>query len=332
MHSSLVSVLRTFAALYAGACLAQPSFAAQGDAATAYPSKPIRFIVPFVPGGGTDTAARVIGKKLTDAWGQPVVVDNRPGAAGAIALTTTATAIPDGYTICLISASQTVNSAVNTNLAYDLEKDFQPITQAVSLFYVMSVSNSVPATSVKELIAYAKANPGKLNFGSSGTAGLQHLAGEMFGHLAGVKLTHVPYKGGAALVAAMARGEIQIGFTALVNVRPHLASGRVRVLAITATQRASVMPELPTIREAGVPGYEIDQWHGVVTGAKVPRAIVTKLATAIGEAIRSPEAVQRLSGDGSVPVGSSPEQFAAHIKSEMAKWRRLVKDAGLVLH
>ncbi|OGA53861.1 MAG: hypothetical protein A3F74_26115 [Betaproteobacteria bacterium RIFCSPLOWO2_12_FULL_62_58] len=332
MHSRLARVLWISAAFYAGACLAQPSFAAQGDAATDYPSKPIRFIVPFVPGGGTDTAARVIGKKLTDAWGQQVVVDNRPGAAGAIALATTAAAIPDGYTICVISASQTVNSATNPQLTYDLEKDLQGITQAVSLFYVLSVGNSVPATSVKELIAYAKANPGKLNFGSSGTRGLQHFAGEMFNHLAGVKLTHVPFKGGAALVVAMAAGEIQVGFLALVNVRPHVARGRVRVLAITAKQRAPVLPDVPTIAEAGVPGYEIDQWHGVVTGAKVPRAVVRKLSKAIGEAIRSPEAVQRLSADGSTPVGSSPEQFAAHIKSEIAKWRMLVKDAGLALH
>ncbi|MBI3069237.1 MAG: tripartite tricarboxylate transporter substrate binding protein [Betaproteobacteria bacterium] len=317
-------------AFCAGAWLAQPVFAAQDDAAKDYPNKPIRLIVPFVPGAGTDTTARTIAKKLTAAWGQQVVVDNRPGAAGTIALETTALAIPDGYTICLISASQTVNSATNPKLPYDLEKDLRAITQAVSLFYVLFVSPSVPATSVKELIAHARANPRKLNFGSSGTGGLQHFAGEMFGHLAGIKFTHVPYKGGAALIVGMLAGDIQVGFTALVGVKSHMASGRVRVLAITAKQRSPAMPELPTVAEV-VPGYEIDQWHGVVTGAKVPRAIVGKLSVAIGEAMKSPEVVQLLSTDGSVPVGSGPEQFGAHIKSEIAKWRRLVKDAGLIL-
>jgi tripartite-type tricarboxylate transporter receptor subunit TctC len=322
------------AALFTGAFVwhVQSSFAARDNVAADYPSKPIRFIVPFVAGGGTDTVARVIAKELTDVWGQPVVADSRPGAAGAIALTTTTQANPDGYTICLISASQSVNSAINRHLPYDIEKDLQAITQAASIFYVLSVANSVPATSVKELIAYAKANPGKLNFGSSGVAGLQHLAGEVFGHLAGVKLTHVPYKGGAALLPAMAAGDVQLGFTALVNVRPYIANGRVRVLAVTSKKRVATMPDLPTVDEAGVPGYEIDQWYGVVTGATVPRAIVRKLSAAIADAIKSPEAVQRLSGDGSVPVGSSPEQFAKYITSEMAKWRKIVKSANLVLN
>jgi tripartite-type tricarboxylate transporter receptor subunit TctC len=329
---NLSKAFRIAVALCAGACVTQPLIAAQADPAKDYPTKPIRFIAPFVAGAGTDTTARAIAKKLSDAWGQQVVVDNRTGAAGAIGVEITSLANPDGYTICLISASLAVNSATNPKLPYDLEKDLQGISQAASLFYVVSVIPSVPAKSIKELVALAKANPGKLNFGSSGTGGLQHFAGEMFAHMAGVKLTHVPYKGAAAVVVAMLGGEIQLGFTTMFGVRPHLASGRLRVLAITAKQRSPAMPELPTVAEAGVPGYEVDQWYGVITGARVPRAIVNKLAAGIRDAMKSPEVVQRLAADGSTAVSTSPEQFSAHIKSEIVKWRRLAKEAGLMLH
>ena len=327
MFSKVFRIVAAFCA-----CVIPPLAAAQADPAKDYPTRPIRFIAPFVPGAGTDTTARSIAKKLSEAWGHQVVVDNRTGAAGAIGVEITALANPDGYTICLISASHAVNAATNPKLPYDLEKDLQAIAQAASLFYVVSVNPSVPAKSIKELIALAKANPGKLNFGSSGTGGLQHFAGEMFAHMAGVKLTHVPYKGAAAVVVSMLAGDIQLGFTTMFGVRPHLASGRLRVLAITAKQRSPAMPELPTVAESGVPGYEVDQWYGVVTGAKVPRPIVRKLAAGIGEAMKAPEVVQRLAADGSTPATSTPEQFGAHIKSEIAKWRKLAKEAGLVLH
>ena len=234
-------------AFCAGVWIVQPLYAAQADPAKDYPTKPVRFLVLSVPGAGTDTTARTIALKLSEKWRKQVVVDNRTGATGAIGLDLTATAVPDGYTICLISASHAVNSATNPNLPYDLTKDLQGITQATSLFYVVSVSPAVPATSVKELIAHAKANPGKLNFGSSGTGGLQHFAGEMFAHMAGVKITHVPYKGAAAVVVAMLAGEVQVGFTTMFGVRPHLASGRLKVLAISAAKRSPAMPELPTI-------------------------------------------------------------------------------------
>lgn len=297
-----------------------------------YPTKPIRLIAPFVPGGGTDITARAIAQKLTERWGQQVIVDNRAGAAGAIGVELTATAQPDGYTICLISASHSVNSATNPKLPYDLTKDLQAITQATSLFYVMYLHPSVPAKSVAELITYAKANPGKLSFGSSGTGGLQHFAGEMFNHLAGVKMVHIPYKGGAAATADALAGNIQVGFGTLLSSRPHYKAGRLRPLGITARQRSSTAPEYPTIAEAGLPGYEVDQWYGIITSAKVPRPLVDKLAVAIAEGVKSPEAAQRLSAEGSIPVGSTPDQFSAHIRSEIAKWRKLVKEAALVLH
>jgi len=318
------------AALCTGAYVAQPAFA-QADAAKDYPNKPVRFIAPFVAGAGTDFTARTIALKLSEKWGQQFIVDNRTGAGGTIGVDLTAKAVPDGYTICLISASLSVNAATSARLPYDLTKDLQAITQASSLFYAVYHNPSVPVSSIKELIAYAKANPGKLNFGTSGTGTLQHFAGEMFNYMAGIKITHVPYKGTAAVIPAMLAGDVQVGFGTLFGVRPHMPTGRIKVLAITAAKRSPAVPELPTVAEAGVPGYEVDQWYGIITGAKVPLAIVRKLNAAIAEAVKSPEVAKRLAADGSTPVGSTPEQFSAHIRSEIAKWRKLVKEAKLEL-
>jgi tripartite-type tricarboxylate transporter receptor subunit TctC len=189
----------------------------------------------------------------------------------------------------------------------------------------------VPVNSIKELIAYAKANPGKLNFGSSGTGGLQHFAGELFNHMAGVRMIHVPYKGTAAVIPAMLAGDVQVGFGTLFGVRPHLPSGRLKALAVTTSKRTPAAPELPTVSEAGVPGYEVDQWYGVLTSAKVPAPIVRKLNAAINAALKSPDVAKRFAADGSTPTGSTPQQFSAHIQSEIAKWRKLVKEAKLEL-
>jgi tripartite-type tricarboxylate transporter receptor subunit TctC len=316
-------------AVVCAAASLQAAFVA--DIARDYPNRPIRFITPFVAGAGTDTTARTIAQKLSETWGQQVIVDNRTGAAGAIGVDLTAKAVPDGYTICLISASHSVNSATNPQLPYDLTKDLQAVTQASSLFYVVYHHPSVPVNSIKELIAYAKANPGKLNFGSSGTGSLQHFSGEMFSHLAKIKMVHVPYKGTAAVTTAMLAGDVQVGFGTLFGVRPHMQSGRLKVLAITAGKRSPAAAELPTVIEAGLPGYEVDQWYGVLTTAKVPLPIVRKLNAAIGEALKQPDVVKRFAADGSTPVGSTPEQFSAHIKAEIAKWRKLAKEANLEL-
>lgn len=307
------------------------ALAAEGDAARDFPGKPIRFLVPFAAGGANDVTARLIGQKLGEMWGQQVVADNRPGAAGTIAVHLAAQAAPDGYTVCLISASQTVSAAVNPKLPYDLTRDLQAITQLTSLFYVMSIHPSVPVKSVRELIAYAKAHPGKLNYGSSGTFGLQHLAGEMLQHLTAIRLVHVPYKGGAAALAEMLSGQIEMGFNTLISARPHIESGRIRALAITARKRSPALPHVPTLEEAGVPGYEVDQWFGVITRARVPPAIVAKLSTAMNEAVRSPDVAGRLAADGSTPVGTSPDAFGAHVKTEIEKWRQLATDAKLSL-
>ncbi len=284
--------------------------------------------MPFSPGAGTDLTARTLAQKLNEKWGQQVVADNRTGAGGAIGVDFAAKAIPDGYTICLISASNSVNSATNSTLPYNLEKDLQGITQATSLFYVLYIHPSIPAKSVAELITYTKANPGKLNFGSSGNNTLQHFAGEMLNHLAGIKIIHIPYKGTAAVIPAMMAGEVQVGYGSLIGTRPQMQAGRLRGIAITAAKRSPSI-DLPTVAESGVPGYEVDQWYGVITSSRVPQSIVKKLSDAMIEGLQQPETAARLAGDGSIPVGSSPAQFTAHIQSEIAKWKRLVKEASL---
>lgn len=316
----------------AGAFFASTLYAAQsGDPAANYPNKPIRMIVPFAAGAGTDTTARTIAQKLGEKWGHQVVVDNRTGAGGAIGVDFTAKANPDGYTICIISASISVNTATNPSLPYDLEKDLQGISQATSLFYVVYIHPSLPVKTVKELIAYTKANPGKLNFGSSGTGTLQHFSGELFNHQADIKIVHVPYKGTAAVIPAMLSGEVQVGFGSLIGTRPQMQANRVRGIAITAMKRSPSI-DLPTVAESGLPNYEVDQWYGIITSSKVPKPIIAKLNGAIVEALKQPDVANRLASDGSTPVGSSPDQFQAHIKSEIAKWKRLVKDANLKLH
>ena len=318
------------AAVVFGSAVNTPASAAQADPVATYPSKPVRFIVPFVAGAGTDTTGRVVAAKLSELWGQQVVVDNRAGATGAIGVDLTAKAPPDGYTICLISGSQTVNSAVNEKLPYDLSKDLKGITQMTTLPYAVYVNSAVPAVNIREMIAYAKNNPGKMTFASSGTGGLQHLAGELFAHSAGVKLLHVPFKGAGAGILAILGGEVQAGFSTLLGVKPHASSGRLRILAITAAKRTPNAPEIPTVAET-VPGYEVDQWYGLVITSKAPPALVNKITAAVVAALKSPDVIARLGADGSTPVGSSVDQFTNHVKNEILKWRKLAKEANLAL-
>lgn len=322
----------TIGALTAACLTAATTAGWAADAAKVFPERPVRLIAPFTPGAGTDTTARMLAKHMGEQWGQQVVVDNRTGAAGAIGVNIANEANPDGYTICLISASMSVNSATNTKLPYDLTKDLQGISQATSLFYVVYINSAVPVKNVKEMIAYAKANPGKLLFSSSGTGGLQHFAGEMFNHMAKVKLVHVPFKGTAAGIVANLAGEVQVGFGTLFGVRAHWQSGRVRVLAMTDSKRSPAIPDVPTVAEAGVPGYEVDQWYGIIGSAKIPKPIINKIRGAIVNAVKDPEVAKRLARDGSTPVGSTPEEFSKHIRSEVDKWRKLAKEANLHLH
>src|SRR4051812_34565265 len=247
--------------------------AGAADGAANYPNKPVRFICPFAPGAGTDMTARTIAQKLGEKFGQQFVVDNRTGAGGVIGVDTVAKAIPDGYTIGLISASNSVGAATNPTLPYDFARDLQGISQATSLFYVMYTHPSQPFKTTKELITYAKANPSKLNFGTSGNYTLQHFSGEMLNHLAGIKIVHVPYKGTAAVIPAMLAGEVQLGFGSLIGTRPQMQAGKLRGIAITAAKRVPSV-DLPTIAESGLPGYEVDQWYGVIASSKVPQPLV----------------------------------------------------------
>lgn len=310
---------------------AAPAYAAKGESDYAYPSKPIRFIVPFAPGGGTDIVARVYAIEIGKRMKQNVVVENRPGGAGTVGIDTTAHASPDGYTICIISASNAVNSATNARLPFDLAKDVQGISQVTSGFNVLIAQPSFPAKNVKELIAYAKANPNKLNYGTSGTGTLNHLGWVMLAHLAKIDVVHVPYRGEAAATADLIGGHTQMQLSSLLNSNPHIASGRVRALAMTAPKRSPVLPDVPTVSESGLPGYELLQWYGVVTSAKVPRAIVNKLAEELAIAARDPEVIRRLRNDGVEAVTTSPPQFTAHVRAEIAKWGKLVTETGVVL-
>jgi tripartite-type tricarboxylate transporter receptor subunit TctC len=298
----------------------------------AFPQKPVRFLVPFVPGAGTDITTRALAAKLTQLWGQQVVADNRAGAGGAIAVEIAARADPDGHTISLISAGHTVLSASGNPIPYNLEKDLQAVAQVTSLFYVLTAHPSLPAKSVAELIAYAKANPERVKQGSSGTGALQHLSGELMAYQAGVKFTHIPYKGGAAALTATLAGEVAISFTTLLSARPFMQSNRLRILGITAGKRSPAAPDLPTIAEGGLPGFESNQWYGVITSAKVPKDLVNKISQALNTAVNSPDVAERLMKDGSTPHATTPAQFQAHIHSEIEKWRGVIRMAKLRLN
>jgi len=294
-----------------------------------YPTKPIRLIVPFAPGGGTDITARSIALKLTEAWGQTVVADNRAGANGTIGVEIAAKSAPDGYTLTMISSSHSVNVSLYKKLPYDLIKDLSPITQATTQPYALVVHPSVAAKSVRELIALAKAKPGTLNYGSSGTGGLSHLSGALLSSLAGLTMTHVPYKGGAPAMTDVIAGQIQMLFSTILQSHAHIKAGRLRALAVTTAKRSAGAPELPTMQEAGVPGYEVAGWYGVLAPAKTPQPIIAKLNLEIVKILQTQEMKDRLSADGSEPVGSTPEQFGAHIKSEVTKWSKVVREAGI---
>ena len=318
-----------FVGIAAVALLAAPPILAQQKSAGDYPSKPIRLIVPFAPGGGTDLTARAIALKLTEAWGQTVVPDNRAGANGTIAVDIATKAVPDGYTLTMISSSHSVNASLYKNLSYDLARDLAPITQATSQPYALVVHPSVAAKSIKELVALAKTKPDGMSYGSSGIGGLSHLSGALFCSLADMKLVHVPYKGGFPALNDVVGGQIQMLFSTLLQSDAQRKAGRVRALAVTTKKRSQGAPDLPTMQEAGVAGYEVAGWYGVLAPAKTPRPIIDKLNTEIVRILHSTDIQSKLAADGSEPVGNTPEQFHAHIKAEVAKWAKVVRDANI---
>jgi tripartite-type tricarboxylate transporter receptor subunit TctC len=302
------------------------------QASAEFPARPIRLIVPVSAGGGLDTTTRAIAQKLTQAWGQQVIVDNRPGASGVIAFDIAIKAAPDGHTLLMMSADHVINSVPSPKRPYDVTVDVTPVSQATALSYIVYTHPSTPFKSFKDLVAYGRANPGKLNFGTPGTGSLQHLGWEVLAQMTGAKFNHVPYKGGAPAIVATLAGEVQIGFITLTSARPHLESGRARALAVTSRERMRAMPDLPAIAELGVPGYELNQYYGVVITAKAPPAIVRKLSDGIAAAVKAPDVAKRFEADGWTLVGSTPEQFRAVIRADLEKWTKVMKDIGPVLN
>jgi len=294
-----------------------------------YPVKPIRLIVPYVAGGPSDLFARAVGQLLTEAWGQPVVIDNRPGASGNVGVLASVRSPADGYTLNTVSIAFAVSPAMDSKLGYDPVKDLAPVSLLASINNILVVHPTVPVKSVKELIAFAAARPGQVTFASGGAGGAQHLAGELFSNLANVKMTHIPYKGSAPGVTALIGGETMIGFADMVITLPHVKSGRLRTLAVTGSQRSSLMPDLPTIAESGLPGYSVTAWFGLLAPAATPADIVTRISAEIQKGFKTAQMRERFSAMGADPVGNSPGQFAAFLKTEMAKWAKLVKAAGI---
>jgi tripartite-type tricarboxylate transporter receptor subunit TctC len=301
------------------------------SASEAYPSKPIRVIILVVPGGGSDITARTLGQKLTESWNQQVIVDNRPGGNGIVGMEIAARATPDGYTLVLGTIGPVaVNPSIYKKLQYDPINDFAPVARAVSALNVLVVHPALPVTSVKELIGYAKANPGKLNFGSSGVGFADHLAGELFNTLAGVKMLHVPYKGGAPAMVDLINGSVQLIFATVSTAITHVKAGRIRPLAVTSAKRVDQFADWPTVGEAGLPGFAVDNWYGVMAPRGVSKATVTKLHVEINRILDMPDVKDRLAGVGIFPfLAPTPEAFGDYIKSEVRKYSRVVQDSGV---
>ena len=305
--------------------MAAPHAAAQ---AGAWPSKPIRMIVSSGAGGGLDLVARLVAAPIAEALKQNVVVDNRPGASGSIAAELIAQASPDGYTFMVLSASLVVYGVVNKT-RYDLYRDFDAVSQIAASPYILTVTPSLPVKSVKELIAYAKANPGKLNFASTGPSSLAHLAGELFGITTATQLVHVPYKGVGAALPDMISGRTQMSFLSGGSVSAQIRNETLKPLAVAGTNRAKSMPNVPTMVESGVPGFVVTQWHGVVTPRGTPRAIIERMHQEIAKAVQRPGVASRLAQDGTEGVGSSPKEFAAFLRSERDQWAKVAKAANI---
>ena len=310
---------------FCGVLVAALALAAQ---AQQYPAKPIRLIIPTAAAGGPDTIGRAVGQKLTDNLGQTVVVDNRAGASGAIALEVGKLAAPDGYTINIISASQVIRPLL-FKVPYDLERDFTPITQLSAQSYVLMTTSSLPVKSVSELLAHARANPGRLNYASVGQGSQIHLMTELFRSMTNIQVVHVPYKGIAAAYPDLFAGSIHFTFAGIISAQPHVKAQRVRALAVSGPNRMKALPELPTVAEAGVPGFAVTQWYGMLAPPGTPRSIVEFLNKEINRALQQPDVAGRIAAEGSEAVGTTPAQLADLIKAERAKWAKVIKDAGI---
>lgn len=300
-----------------------------GDPAPEFPARPVRIVVPSTPGGGSDVLTRLIAPRLTEAWRQQIVVDNRAGAAGIIGSEIVARATPDGHTILIVATGYAVNLFLYKKLPYDTVKDFAPITVVATTTHVLVAHPSLPAATVKDLLALAKSKPGSLTYAHSGVGTGGHLSVELFKKMAGVNMVGVPYKGAGASTAAVLSGEVQMLFTQVAPALPHVRAGRLRALATTSLARSPQMPDVPTLHERGLAGYQVDAWAGMLAPAKTPPRVISKLQGGIARALHSPDVKSRLESLGFEPGGNTPQQFAAFIKSEMDKWSRLIREAGI---
>ena len=323
IHSLLVSYL-------VGASSGVAAQAPAPTAASGYPAKAIRMIVPFPPGGSADILARTIGQKMNEGLAQPVIIDNRPGAGTAIGAEATARSASDGYTIMIGTvSSHAINPSLNSKLGYDPVRDFAPVSLVASIPFALLVHPSVAATSVQELISLARAKPGTLNFASAGSGTSNHLAGELFKTMANVTMVHIPYKGSAPALTDLLAGQVNVMFDLVLTALPHLKSGAVRGLAVTSRERSAAAPNLPTVAESGVPGYEVSAWFGVFAPAGTPAGAVARLNAELARIMRLADVRERLASQGADAITSTPEQFAAYVRDEIAKWSRVVKSSGM---
>ena len=292
-----------------------------------YPAKPLRFLIPFPPGGGADSLARILGQAAAEKLGQQIVIDNRAGAGGNIAAEAAAKAAPDGYTLLQANISHAISASLYAKLNYDLLKDLVPVTQLASIPFVLTVHPSLGAGSVTDLIALAKARPGQFNYASSGNGGPSHLAMEMFKAMAGVNIRHVPYKGAVSAAADLIAGQVQMGFFTVAAVLPLVAGGRVKVLGIASTQRSPLVPDVPTIAETGLPGYAATTWFGVMVPTGTPAPIIARLHPVFTQALKLPDVRERLVNQGFELIGSTPGEFGAYLRAELKRWRAVVKES-----
>ena len=313
------------ALLAAALALAAPALAF----AQSYPSKPIRIVVPYPPGGFNDTLGRTLAAKFQEAWGQPAIVENKPGANTLIGTEHVAKAAPDGYTLLVVAFPFAVTPSLIRNMPYDTVKDFAPVILAASSPNLLVVNPQVPINSVSELIAAAKAKPGGLSYASTGNGSSNHISMELFKSLAGVQIVHIPYKGSAPAVTDLLGGQVQVMFDNVPNVLGHVKAGKLRALGTSGAKRTALAPEVPTVAEAGVPGYEVTVWFGLVAPAGTPREIVQKLNAEVLRILAMPDVRERFQAQGVEAVGSTPEQFGEHIRAQMAKWAKVVQDAGV---
>lgn len=298
---------------------------------TDWPVKPVRFVVPFPPGGATDILARWVAEKLHPALGQPMVIENRAGAAGAVGTEFVSKAAPDGYTMLMATAAQAISETLYIKQPFSFARDFAPVALVARVPNAMVTHPALPVRNVKEFIALAKSRPGQINFASSGVGTTPHMSGELFKMLTGVNIVHVPYKGGAPAITDLIAGHVQVAWNNLPESMPHIKTGRLRALGVTTAVRYSALPDLPTLAEAGVPGYEVSAWFGVMIPAKTPREVIARLNTEINRAIGLADMRERFEQQGAVPAPGTPEQFGTHIGAEIAKWAKVIKATGVKL-